>query len=94
MYAREREREREEMAESGSRRGRFSRSGDQIRGREKTDWMAAEEEEKRKGKGKQAEKKAGGQPHCFGALLTSWRSGPSLALATMDYYFYLILFHS
>ncbi len=56
-YAREREREREEMAEPGSRRGRFSRSGDQIRGREKIDWMAAEEEKKESQRQKQQRKK-------------------------------------
>jgi hypothetical protein len=82
-------REREEMAESGSRRGRFSRSGDQIRGREKTDWMAAEEEAKRKGKGKQAEKKAGGPGPLF------WRAFNFMAFgAKFSPSYYGLLLHS
>lgn len=56
-----REREREEIAESGRRRGRYSRSGDQIRGREKTDWMAAEEEAKRERESRQR-KRQGARP--------------------------------
>jgi len=60
-------------------------------GKKQTGWRQKKKRKERERESRHR-KRQGARPLCFGALLTSWRSGPSLALATMDYY--LILFQS